>query len=139
MTDGLGAGVSFDASGVGKATVQAAVDALAPQGRAVLVASFHGDVPLDVGPILAREKHLTGSFAYTAEEFGEVRDALVDGRLRVERLVTSRLHLRDVVDRGIEHLLGEGRTSEVKVLVTPDDSTLEEARGHADARSTATN
>lgn len=118
-TSGRGVDVSFDASGVGKQTLQAAVDSLGAAGHAVILASFHGDVPLDVMPFLMREKVLTGSFAYTAEDFGEVRDAVVDGRISPERLVSSRISLSNVLDGGIKHLLGDGRTTEIKILVSP--------------------
>ncbi|GGL13533.1 2,3-butanediol dehydrogenase [Nocardia jinanensis] len=118
-TGGRGVDVAFDASGVGKATLQPAIDALAAAGTAVVVANFHGDVPLDVVPFLTREKVLTGSFAYTAADFREVRDAVVDGRIRPDALISSRVSLTHALDRGIEHLLADGRATEVKILVTP--------------------
>jgi 2-desacetyl-2-hydroxyethyl bacteriochlorophyllide A dehydrogenase len=121
-TGGRGADVSFDASGVGKPTLQPALDALDAAGRAVIVAQFHGDVAVDTQPFLLREKVLTGSFAYTAEDFAEVRDAVVDGRIKPDALVSSRIALADTVGRGIEHLLGEGRATEVKILVNPSAS-----------------
>jgi 2-desacetyl-2-hydroxyethyl bacteriochlorophyllide A dehydrogenase len=119
VTHGRGADASFDASGVGKASLQVAVDSLAPAARAVIVAGFHHDVPLDVMPFLFKEKILTGSFAYTAQEFEAVRDAIVDGRIKPERLISSTISLSEVVEKGIKHLLGEGRSSEVKILVQP--------------------
>lgn len=114
-----GVAASFDASGVGAATLQPAIDALGPAGRAVIVATFHEPVPLDVGPLMTREKTLLGSFAYTRNDFVEVRDALVQGRLVAGPLISSRIALADILDRGIVHLLGEGRCSEVKILVDP--------------------
>jgi threonine dehydrogenase-like Zn-dependent dehydrogenase len=126
-SEGAGADVSFDASGVGKATLQPALDALRPLGRAVIVASFHGDVPLDVLPLLTKEKLLTGSFAYTAEDFGETRDSLVAGQIAPGPLITSRLGLNAALDGGIRHLLGEGRSTEVKILVSPNLNGLEGA------------
>ncbi|WP_237727105.1 2,3-butanediol dehydrogenase [Rhodococcus jostii] len=118
-TGGRGADVSFEASGIGKATLQPAIDALCTAGRAVILASFHGDVPTDVMPFLTKEKVLTGSFAYTAQDFSDVRDAVVDGRITPDALISSRIQLSDVLDSGIKHLLGEGRTTEVKILVSP--------------------
>lgn len=118
-TGGRGASVSFDASGVGAATLQPAIDALEPGGRCVIVANFHDAVPLDVSAFLLKEKVLTGSFAYTAADFADVRDAVVSGRIVADRLISSRIGLSSVIDRGIEYLLGDGRASQVKILVSP--------------------
>jgi threonine dehydrogenase-like Zn-dependent dehydrogenase len=120
VTYGSGADVSFDASGAGPVTFDAALDALRPGGTSVVVAMSHQDVPLDPNRFLNTEKHLTGSFAYLPEDFGAVIDALGDGRIDPLPLVTSTIALEDAVEKGIEHLLGDGRSTEVKVLVSPE-------------------
>lgn len=119
LTGGRGADMTFDASGVGKVTLQPALDALKASGTAVLVAGVHGGIEMDFISLLSQEKYLTGSFAYTSTDFREARDAIVDGRIPTDRLVTSRIALSDVVDGGLRHLLGEGRASEVKVMILP--------------------
>jgi len=117
VTAGAGVDVSFDASGVGKPTLQPALDALRSGGRSVIVAQFHGEVPIDPNLFLTTEKGVVGSFAYTGEDFAEVIDAIADGRLEPEKLVSSRIPLEDAVDGGLKHLLGGGRQTEVKILV----------------------
>lgn len=120
VTDGAGVDVSFDASGVGKPTLQPALDALRSGGRSVIVAQFHSEVPLDPNAFLTTEKGLVGSFAYNAQDFAEVIAAIVDGRLQPEKLISSKIPLEKTVDGGIKHLLGGGRETEVKILVGAD-------------------
>ncbi|ALG83543.1 2,3-butanediol dehydrogenase [Gordonia phthalatica] len=114
-----GVDVSFDASGVGQPTYDTALDALRPGGTSVVVAMFHEPVQVDLQKYMTSEKKLVGSMAYTDVDFGEVVEAIVDGRLDPRPLITGRIRLDDVVDKGLNHLLGEGRNSEIKILVTP--------------------
>ena len=117
VTGGVGVDVSFDASGVGRPTLQPALDALRSGGRSVIVAQFHGEVPIDPNLFLTSEKSVVGSFAYTATDFAEVIEAISDGRIEPEKLVSSTIRLEDTVDGGLKHLLGNGRQTEIKILV----------------------
>ncbi|EGD55036.1 2,3-butanediol dehydrogenase [Gordonia neofelifaecis] len=113
-----GVDVSFDASGVGQPTYDTALDALRPGGTSVVVAMFHEPVQVDLQKYMTSEKRLVGSMAYTDADFGEVVDAIVDGRLDPKPLITGHIKLDDIVDKGLNHLLGEGRNSEIKILVS---------------------
>jgi threonine dehydrogenase-like Zn-dependent dehydrogenase len=119
VTGGGGADVAFDSSGAGASTFTVALDGLRSRGTSVTVAMPHGEVTVDPGTFLLTEKTLTGSFAYWHEDFQAVVDAIADGLLQPEQLATSRIPLADAVDRGLRHLLAEGRESEVKILVSP--------------------
>lgn len=120
VTGGAGVDVSFDASGIGQPTYDTAFRALRKGGTSVVVAQFHASIQVNLNDYLQSEKRLVGSFAYTDEEFGDVIEAIQDGRIDPRPLISSRIPLDQVVDRGIEHLLGEGRNSEVKILVSPE-------------------
>jgi (R,R)-butanediol dehydrogenase/meso-butanediol dehydrogenase/diacetyl reductase len=119
LTEGAGVDSAFDASGVGQSTYDAAFAALRSGGTAVVVAGFHSPVSVDLNSYLMTEKHLVGSFAYTDGDFASVVEAVVAGHIDPRPLITSRIALSDVVTGGIKHLLGEGRNSEVKILVAP--------------------
>ncbi|WP_341268379.1 alcohol dehydrogenase catalytic domain-containing protein [Gordonia malaquae] len=116
-----GVDVSFDASGVGQPTYDTALRALRPGGTSVVVAMFHDTVQVNLQEYMVSEKKLIGSMAYTADDFAEVIDAVTSGVLDPRPLITGRIALDDVVSQGLEHLLGTGRNTEVKVLVSPGD------------------
>ena len=59
------------------------------------------------------------TLAYTNEDFAEVITAIADGTLDPSPLVSSTISLDDASEKGLNHLLGEGRNSEVKILVRP--------------------
>ncbi len=116
---GGGVDVSFDASGVGEPTLVPALEALRAGGTSVVVAQFHHPVPIDPNLFLMTEKHLVGSFAYTDEDFAEVTRLIADGTIDPRPLISSELPLEDAVEKGIKHLLGTGRNTEVKILIAP--------------------
>jgi len=118
-TGGKGVDVAFDASGFDENTLPTAFAAIRTAGTVVVVARFHGIVPMDPKDFLFGEKTVTGSYSYTDQDFREVIEAIDSGRLDPRPLISSTIPLKDVVGRGIEHLLGDGRSTEVKILVSP--------------------
>lgn len=118
-TGGLGADASFDASGVGAATLHPALAAVRSGGSVVVVATFHGDTPIDPTVLMNQEKKLVGSFAYTDADFLEVIAAIDSGVLDPTPLISKVIPLEDAVAGGLDLLLGEGRNNEVKILVEP--------------------
>ena len=119
LTGGDGVDVAFDASGVGQSTYDAAFQALRRGGTSVVVAQFGEPVAVDLNDFLISEKHVVGSFAYTDDDFSEVIRAISDGRIDPRPLITSTIALADVMEQGIDHLLAEGRNTEIKILVRP--------------------
>ncbi|CAN5215074.1 2,3-butanediol dehydrogenase [soil metagenome] len=117
---GDGVDASFDASGFDASTFQTALDGLRKGGHMVAVARLHDPFAFDSGVLMFTEKSVTGSFGYDDEDFSEVIAAIADGSLDPSPLVSSRIGLSDAVKFGFDHLLGEGRNSEVKILVSPD-------------------
>ncbi|MFV0452588.1 MAG: 2,3-butanediol dehydrogenase [Propioniciclava sp.] len=118
-TGGAGVDLAFDASGVGQVTYDAAFRALRNGGTTVVVAQFHAGVEIDLNAYLMSEKRLVGSFAYTDTDFAEVVEEIAAGRIDPRPLISSRIPLTEAVSGGLEHLLGEGRNTEVKILVSP--------------------
>ncbi|HVV31231.1 MAG TPA: zinc-binding dehydrogenase, partial [Mycobacteriales bacterium] len=116
---GAGVDAALEASGAGEATYRAALESLRPGGTAVMVAPFHRPVAANPTRLMMTERRVTGSFAYSRADFAGVIEAIADRRLRPVDLISSRIGLGDTVESGIRHLLGDGRETEVKMLVSP--------------------
>jgi (R,R)-butanediol dehydrogenase/meso-butanediol dehydrogenase/diacetyl reductase len=115
-TDGERADVAFECVGH-PAAFATAVRLAGKGGRVVLVGLVPDPVPVNLLLLLAHEKELIGSSAYT-DEFPEAIALLATRRVRVEPLVTARVPLARALPDGIEALMrpAEGH---IKVLVTP--------------------
>lgn len=64
------------------------------------------------------EKELTFSSGYQ-DEFSAAIDYLADGRVNVEPLITARIKIKDLVDKGIKELIEHG-SDHIKILVYPE-------------------
>lgn len=120
-TDG-GVDVAFEAAGI-TPTYGAAIESTRHGGEILTVGI--SQTPVDVVPkdISVRERSIVGSNGYLSgprarEEFGTVVQMLADGDLHAEALVTDRIPLTEIVDRGFEALLNE-HSDHVKILVEP--------------------
>jgi threonine dehydrogenase-like Zn-dependent dehydrogenase len=127
-TTGGGMDVAFDASGAGPAAFEGALRSLRTGGTLVVAASGPQPVAIDPKILLTTEKHITGSFAYTRDDFQAVIDAVAAGRMDPRPLVSSTVSLDDMIERGLDNLLGDGRATEVKILVAPGTDAND--RGH---------
>ena len=115
VTDGQGVHTAFDAAGAA-VTLESAVAATAPGGTVVVVALFEQPVVLNPNLLLMKEITLTGSLAY-ADDFPAII-ALMKDRIRAEAMVTGRIRLDEVVERGFEELVRH-KDRHVKILVQP--------------------
>jgi (R,R)-butanediol dehydrogenase/meso-butanediol dehydrogenase/diacetyl reductase len=95
-----------------------AVRAAGKGGRIVLVGLVAETVQVNLLGLLAHEKEIVGSSAYT-DEFPVAIALLVDGRVRIEPLVTATVPLEAVIPRGLE-ALRRREEAHVKIMVTPE-------------------
>jgi threonine dehydrogenase-like Zn-dependent dehydrogenase len=64
------------------------------------------------------------SMVYTEDDFKETVEAFVKGEFQgIERMVTSRIALEDIVEQGFEALVKE-KDKHIKILVTPRKELL---------------
>lgn len=117
LTQGLGAPVSFECIGH-KATVQLALDVIRKAGTAVLVGIFEEPSNFNFLDIVSTEKQVIGSLAYNGE-FADVIALIDDGRLNIAPLITGRIELTRILDRGFEELINN-KDENVKIIVSPD-------------------
>jgi S-(hydroxymethyl)glutathione dehydrogenase / alcohol dehydrogenase len=102
------------------ATTKAAVEAVAPGGRIVVVGLSKAGARLELDPteLVSREKTLTGSYYGSADPVASLRrllDLVGDGSLVLEPLVGSRYPLERIEDAVAEANLAAGG----RVILTP--------------------
>jgi (R,R)-butanediol dehydrogenase / meso-butanediol dehydrogenase / diacetyl reductase len=116
-TGGLGVDCSIECSGA-QAGLDLCVDATRPAGYVAQIAIHVG--PRTVVPETWTWKDLTigGIWSFKIYDIPRILGQIGAGRLPVERIVTSRIGIRDLVSEGIERL-ADPAGDQVKILVSP--------------------
>ena len=116
-TDGLGVDCSIECSG-SQGALDACVDATRPAGTVAQIAIHVG--PRTVVPESWVWKDLTvaGVWSFKFYDTPRILAQIAAGQLPVERIVTSRIGIADVVSEGIERL-ADAEGDQVKILVSP--------------------
>ena len=87
------------------------------RGRLILMGVFDKPAPLDLTDIVFREKTVTGSMSGYGY-FDESIALMTDPRFQGESLITGRIRLDELVEKGLKALLLE-KGKHVKILVSP--------------------
>jgi (R,R)-butanediol dehydrogenase / meso-butanediol dehydrogenase / diacetyl reductase len=116
LTGELRADLAFECVGNEKAFATA-VRLTGKGGRVVLVGLVPAPVPVNLLALLAHEKEIVGSSAYT-DEFPAAVGLLAEGRVRVDGLITGEVALEDSLTHGL-FALTEPAGGHVKILVRP--------------------
>ncbi|KAJ3517064.1 hypothetical protein NLJ89_g736 [Agrocybe chaxingu] len=116
-TNGVGVDVVFDATGV-QAAVDTALLSVRPHGTFVNIAIWEQRPSLDMNLVVFREITVTGSAVYRGNH-PELLEAVAAGKLQgLEELITQKIVLDDVVDKGFKALINE-KDKQIKILVHP--------------------
>ncbi|PPJ50939.1 hypothetical protein CBER1_06512 [Cercospora berteroae] len=118
LTAGRGAEVVFDCAGV-PVGLESAMNAIRYEGLYVMVAVW--EKPMTIPCTLFLAKHITmkGTLIFADGDFEGVMDLMASGRLAgYERLVTARIGLDDIVQKGFEELVNR-KDEHIKILVKP--------------------
>ncbi|KAF2727871.1 GroES-like protein [Polyplosphaeria fusca] len=115
LSGGAGADVVFDCAGV-PASLAAACQAVRARGTIVNVAIWEKEVGFQPNELVFREARYTAALGYKREDFEAVIKRLDDGSLKPEKMITSKIKLEDVVEKGIKALIKD-KESHVKILV----------------------
>lgn len=102
LTGGLGADVAIDCVGV-EASLNSALAMARRAGRVSLVGILTKPPTINIDRIGLDEVSLVGSLAY-AWDFPRAIGLVADGRVDLKGLVTGRIGLREIVERGFETL-----------------------------------
>ena len=117
LTDGLGPDVVIDAAGASDTPVQA-VEWVRQGGRVLLVAIYTAKVEIDFNTVVGTETEIIGSLAYQQRDVEEVVQLVSRGELRTSPLVSGKIGLEDVVDKGFARMTSP--TKDVfRILVSP--------------------
>jgi (R,R)-butanediol dehydrogenase/meso-butanediol dehydrogenase/diacetyl reductase len=117
LTNGFGADVSFECVGQ-KATGPLAVDLIRNTARAVIVGIFEEPSAFNFFSLSGTDKRVMGSLAYTLEDFKGVAALLATGQIRAEPLITGRIQLEDIMEKGFMELINN-KDENIKIIVRP--------------------
>ncbi|KAL5338322.1 chaperonin 10-like protein [Aspergillus crustosus] len=117
LTDGIGADVVFDTAGVEKA-LDGAIGACRVHGTIVNVAVWEKRPHIRVNEMMYHEVKYIGAALYDEESFKSVIEAIAKGQLKPEGMISDKIGLGDVVEKGFKTLL-EDRDKHCKILVDP--------------------
>ncbi|THY74119.1 hypothetical protein D6C87_06841 [Aureobasidium pullulans] len=112
-----GVDVAFDTTGV-QATLDTAIRATRSGGTIFNVAIHEKPLLIDPNLLTLHEKRYMGGICYTNEDFEMVLDALGDGTLVAEELITSIVPLEDAVEGAFKQLIYH-KEKHVKILIQP--------------------
>ena len=115
LTDGKGAHIIFDCAGV-QAALNQAVHATRARGTIVNIAIWEKPCTINTNDFNFKERSYMGVATYAVGDFQEVLDALADGRLKPEGMITQRIGLGEVEEKGFKSLIHD-KDNQVKILV----------------------
>ncbi|GAA5910077.1 2,3-butanediol dehydrogenase [Sporobolomyces salmoneus] len=120
LTGGRGVDIAFECAGNQNA-LDAALESTRARGKVVVVALWEKRATIDLfGSLLARERFITASCCFVRRDMDAVLEALTQGKIKVDDLITSRILLQDIVKDGLEVLKND--SSQVKILVDIEKS-----------------
>jgi 2-desacetyl-2-hydroxyethyl bacteriochlorophyllide A dehydrogenase len=115
LCDGAGPDIVFDCAGVPQ-SLETACKAVKVRGSIVNVAIWENSVPFNPNWLVFREAKYSAVLGYQKKDYEGVIEALADGRLKPEKMITARIALDDLVEEGYGALQGE-KEKHVKVLI----------------------
>ena len=116
-THGSGADVSFECIG-NKHTGPLAVDVLRNCGKAIIVGIFEEPSSFNFFSLSSTDKSVIGTLAYTIDDFKGVAALIDAGMVKVDSLITGKIHLKDILDKGFEELINN-KEENIKIIVDP--------------------
>jgi len=117
LTEGFGVDVSYDTSGVQK-SLDTAIKVIKPGGTAFMIALWKKPALVDTNELAVKEKRFMGGMAFNNDDYPKVIEAIADGRLKPERMITARIPLSQLMEKGIKELI-EHKDVHVKILIDP--------------------
>jgi len=105
-TGGQGVDIAFDCAG-NQRTFDCAMDSTRPLGTIVNVALWSNRATIDLQMLLWKERTLTASSCFSSQDMKEVIQAMAEGKLQLDDMISSKIRLEDIVEKGIRALVTE--------------------------------
>jgi L-iditol 2-dehydrogenase len=118
LTDGRGADAAIVAA-IGAGPVRDALRATRPQAKILLFGQIAQgeETAVDIGDVCVDEKHLIGSYSWSAEEAEEADEVVFRREIELARLITHRFPLEEAP--AAFRLAAEPREDVLKVVLVP--------------------
>ncbi|ALS23023.1 MULTISPECIES: 2,3-butanediol dehydrogenase [Paenibacillus] len=114
LTNG-GADICFEVTGVDRC-LNDAIDCAKTDGQIIIVSIWEKQASIFPNNLVLKEREIKGVLAYR-NIFPAVIDLISEGRLQVDQLITRKISLNDLTQKGFEELI---RSKEhIKILVSP--------------------
>jgi (R,R)-butanediol dehydrogenase / meso-butanediol dehydrogenase / diacetyl reductase len=111
-----GVDVAFEVTGIPKVLNQA-IHSTHTGGETVIVSIWEGEASLQPNDIVIKERTVKGIIAYR-HIYPAVMELMKQGHFQADMMVTDKIKLDEVVDKGFEVLSSD--KSQVKILVSPE-------------------
>ena len=115
LTDNKGTHVTFDCAGV-QAALNQAVHATRARGTIVNIAIWEKPCTINTNDFNFKERSYMGVATYAVGDFQEVLDALGRGDMEPSAMITQRIGLGEVEEKGFKGLIRD-KDTQVKILV----------------------
>ena len=116
-TGGLGVDVAVECSGTERG-LQAAIGAVRTRGTVAQVGLHVAPAAIDPMRLAEREITLVGTWAYDVHEWPRYMAQVASGAFPVEKVITDKIGIDDVVTRGFD-VLTDPTADQIKILVAP--------------------
>lgn len=110
-----GPDIVFDCAGVPQ-SLESACKAVKSRGTVVNVAIWEKPVPFDPNWLVFREAKYQAVLGYQRKDFVGVIDAIGSGKIKPEKMITSRIAMENLAEKGYMPLIHE-KDRHVKILV----------------------
>ncbi|KAL6711297.1 hypothetical protein ACN47E_005828 [Coniothyrium glycines] len=115
LTDNKGVHVVYDCAGV-QAALNQAVHATRARGCIVNIAIWEKPCTIYTNDFNFKERTYLGVATYEVGDFQEVLDALSNGSMKPDAMITQRIKLTEVEEKGFKSLIHD-KDNQVKILV----------------------
>jgi (R,R)-butanediol dehydrogenase/meso-butanediol dehydrogenase/diacetyl reductase len=117
LTEGLRAAVTFECAGV-PAAMLTALNISEKGGKIIEVGYMTKPCEFPFSTLFSHDKSIIAAQGYD-QEFATAITFIASGRINCEPIITEKIELNNIIERGFEELTGERKNNHLKILVSP--------------------